>query len=160
MVFLWFAVIFVSTTAYFFSMGRAHSDQDALNSRMESGWSPCVDDLYSGVDARGWQIYQGQVGRVERHDKEANSTEKTVHFLLKTAKRSIWVEVAPEWFWDHQPDTLKADDNVVVHGYYKKWDQQEQIVAAEVDRGDEVLTLLDPDGTPVWCAWHYRSLKK
>jgi hypothetical protein len=135
----------------------ADATQQSLDSRMESGWSPCVDDLYSGQDSKGWQIYQGVVGRVERHDKEIKSTEKTVHFLLKTAERPIWVEVGPDWFWDHQPDTLKAGDQVVVHGYYAKWDEQEQIVAAEVDRGNAVLTLMNGDGTPIWCAWHYSS---
>ncbi len=158
--FLWMLIVLGSATVCFLTTARAHSDTDALNSRMESGWSPCIDDLYKGVDSRGWEIYRGRVGRVERHDRSVGNTETMVHFLLKTDKRPIWVELGPDWFWQHQADSLKVNDSVTVHGYYSKWDNQEEIVAAEVERSDAVVLLLQQDGTPVWCAWHYRSVKK
>lgn len=155
----WLLVVFASIMVYFFLIDTARSATDALSSRMDSGWSPCVDDLYTGVDSRGWQIYQGKVGRVERYDRSVSNTEVMVHFLLKTDKRSIWVELGPDWFWKHQVDSLKAGDDVIVHGYYSKWDNEEEVVAAEVERNDALIVLLQIDGTPVWCAWHYRTQK-
>ena len=134
------------------------ADGEALASRMESGWAPCVGDLSGGVDSQGWQIYKGTLGKIEEYRENPQDAEEVVQAQLKTAGGMVWVQLGPAWFLDRQPDALRRGDEVVVHGYYSSWDGRSVIVAARVERGEGVLGLLDEDGTPVWCAWRYHRI--
>ncbi len=152
-------VVVVTFCAFFefLSFREARADGEALNSRMESGWAPCVDDLYTGVDSQGWQIYKGTVGKIEKYREDSQAKDESVQFLLAADRGSVWVQLGPAWFLDRQADALRKGDGVVVHGYYSSWDGRSVIVAALVERGDGQLRLLEGDGTPVWCAWRYHG---
>ncbi len=76
-----------------------------------------------------------------------------VHLLLKTAKETVEVALGPSWFIDNQEAKLQAGDTVSVRGSRTA----AALIAIDVKRGGETLTLRDEDGTPVWAAWRTGS---
>lgn len=77
--------------------------------------------------------------------------QRGVHLVLKTAKETVEVALGPSWFIDNQEAKLQAGDSVSVRGSRGP----SGIVAIDVKRGGETLTLRDDDGTPLWAAWKH-----
>jgi hypothetical protein len=74
-----------------------------------------------------------------------------VHLLLKTEKEEIPVHLGPSWFLDRQEVKIGQNDRIEVMGSRVTFQGgQQAIVAAEVKKGDALLTLRDGSGTPVW----------
>ncbi len=72
------------------------------------------------------------------------------YLTLRTEKEKIKVFLGPSPYVDKLPVQIKALDKIQVTGSKITWKGKPVILAAEVKKGDQVLKLRDPNGTPVW----------
>lgn len=73
-----------------------------------------------------------------------------IHLSLKTDKETIPVHLGPGWYIERQDRTIAKGDSVEVKGSRVTMNGKAVIIAAEVKKGDEVLTLRDENGVPMW----------
>jgi hypothetical protein len=79
------------------------------------------------------------------------SGAKTVAYLvIKSGADTIQVFLCPKTFLDQMGTTFKPEDKVEVTGSKVKQDGEDLILAREVDKGDDMLTLRFKDGKPAW----------
>ncbi len=79
------------------------------------------------------------------------SGAKQVGYLtLKSGSDTIEVFLGPKKFLDDMGATFKTGDAVEVKGSKVKVDGNDQILAREVVKGDDTLTLRFADGKPAW----------
>ncbi|HYE24353.1 MAG TPA: hypothetical protein VEG32_04055 [Clostridia bacterium] len=80
--------------------------------------------------------------------------DEGAHFVLATADGPILVHVAPEKFLKEIVDTtFHKGDLVEVVGAKIKAEEGPEVLAKEITRDNNTLTLRDPSGTPVWKGW-------
>jgi hypothetical protein len=72
------------------------------------------------------------------------------YLMLKSGSDTIQVFLGPKKFLDDMGANLKTGDAVEVKGSKVKVDGTDQILAREVVKGDDVLTLRFADGKPAW----------
>jgi len=81
---------------------------------------------------------------------------RVVYWLSKTDKETISVHLGPAWYMDNQDVQIAVGDKVEVKGSRVTLDGKPTLIAAEVKKGDEVLTLRDANGFPAWSGWRRR----
>jgi hypothetical protein len=79
-----------------------------------------------------------------------------VHMTVKTDKETISVHMGPGWFIENQDVKIDPKDKVEIKGSRVTFEGKPAIIAAEVKKGEEVLTLRDENGFPVWSGWRRR----
>ena len=72
------------------------------------------------------------------------------YLTLRTEKEKIKVFLGPSLYVDKLPVQIKVLDKIQVTGSKITWKGKPVILAAEVKKGDQVLKLREPNGTPVW----------
>src|SRR5215471_15532123 len=76
---------------------------------------------------------------------------KTMAYLvIKSGADTLQVFLCPKAFLDQMGTTFKPEDKVEVTGSKITQDGAELILAREVDKGDDMLTLRFKDGKPAW----------
>lgn len=76
------------------------------------------------------------------------------HFLLKTSTGTILVHVAPEKFLKDIEVSFAKDEVVEVVGCkIVNSEGQNEVLAREISRNNNTLTLRDSKGEPVWLGW-------
>ena len=73
-----------------------------------------------------------------------------LHLVLNASAGSVEVHVGPIWFVTSKNVTFAKGDVVSVVGSQMKMSGQEFVVAREIRKGDQVLTLRDSNGLPLW----------
>ncbi len=73
-----------------------------------------------------------------------------VHLTLKTAKETIGVHLGPAWYLDNQDVKIASKAKIEVTGSRITFEGKPTLIAAKVKEGDQVLTLRDAKGFPVW----------
>jgi len=76
-----------------------------------------------------------------------------VHAVVKTDTETISVHLGPAWFIDNQESKISANDRVEVKGSRITFEGKPAIIAAEVTKDGQTLTLRDATGVPVWRGW-------
>jgi hypothetical protein len=90
-------------------------------------------------------------GTVEELKFVPPSGGKPVAYLvIKSGADTVQVFLCPKTFLDQMGATFKPQDKVEVTGSKVKQDGEDLILAREVDRGDDMLTLRFKDGKPAW----------
>lgn len=79
-----------------------------------------------------------------------------VHILVRTDKETIAVHLGPGWYIENQDVEIAREDKIEVKGSRITFEGKPALIAAEVKRGDDVLTLRDANGVPVWSGWRRR----
>jgi hypothetical protein len=79
-----------------------------------------------------------------------------VHLTVKTEKESMSVHLGPSWYIENQDVKIEPKDKVEITGSRVTFDGKPAIIAAEVKKGDQTLTLRDQAGVPVWSGWRRR----
>ena len=79
-----------------------------------------------------------------------------VHLTLRTDKETISVHLGPAWYIENQDIKIAPGDKIRVKGSRVTFEGKPALIAAEVKKGDEVLTLRDANGFPVWSGWKRR----
>jgi hypothetical protein len=90
-------------------------------------------------------------GTVEELKFVPPSGGKPVAYLVvKSGADTVQVFLCPKTFLDQMGTTFKPQDKVEVTGSKVKQDGEDLILAREVDKGDDMLTLRFKDGKPAW----------
>ncbi len=79
-----------------------------------------------------------------------------VHLAVTTEKETISVHLGPAWYIQNQDIKIEPKDEIEVKGSRIILEGKPVIIAAEVKKGEEVLTLRDKNGFPVWSGWRRR----
>lgn len=79
-----------------------------------------------------------------------------IHLLVKTATETIEVHLGPGWYIENQEVKIEPNDKVEVKGSRIIYQDKPALIAAEVKKGDEVLTLREANGFPAWSGWRRR----
>jgi hypothetical protein len=72
------------------------------------------------------------------------------YLTLRTEKGKIKVFLGPSLYVDKLPVKINVLDKIQVTGSRVTWEGKPVILAAEVKKGDQVVKLREPNGTPVW----------
>lgn len=78
---------------------------------------------------------------------------KSVHVKLKNDKGLLDVMVAPEKFLKEMEITFAKGDTIEVLGSQLTVDGSPTLLAREVTRNGDVMTMRDEKGKPVWVGW-------
>jgi hypothetical protein len=76
-----------------------------------------------------------------------------IHLLLKTDKETVSVHLGPAWYIQRQDMKIVPGDKVEIKGSRITFQGKPAIIAAEVNKGNEILKLRDENGFPVWSGW-------
>lgn len=79
-----------------------------------------------------------------------------LHLQVKTDGGTISVHLGPEWYMERQDVAIGAKDRIEVRGSRVTFEGKPAIIAAEVRKGDQTLTLRDASGFLVWSGWRRR----
>ena len=122
--------------------------------RGSGGWGPggAYNRLY---DTTKIVTVEGTVTAVHRITPR-RGMRPGVHLTLKTATGKVDVHLGPAWFIDNQDLKLVTGDTLTVTGSRIVFQGKPAIIAARVQKGDEVLVLRDDTGRPVWAGWRAR----
>jgi len=73
-----------------------------------------------------------------------------VHLTLKTGQETLTVHLGPSWFVDQQGVKLNKGDQVEITGSRVDFQGDKVLIAREVKKGGQVMTLRDAQGVPRW----------
>ena len=73
-----------------------------------------------------------------------------VHLTLKTDHETIAVHLGPAWYIDKQKPRIQRGDKIDVEGSRVTYDTKPAIIARQVKKGAETLTLRNAAGVPAW----------
>lgn len=79
--------------------------------------------------------------------------DEGTHVLLRTGADTILIHVAPPEFLKEFEFPVNKGDQIQVIGSKLKIDNQDEVLAKEITRGDSSVTLRDKKGVPVWALW-------
>ena len=79
-----------------------------------------------------------------------------VHLMLKTYKETVSVHLGPGWYIENQDIKIEPKDKVEVKGSRITFAGKPAIIATEVKKGEQILTLRDKIGFPAWSGWRRR----
>lgn len=77
-----------------------------------------------------------------------------LHLVLNTPSGSVAVHVGPTWYVASQNATFSKGDVLTVVGSQMTMASQEFVAAREIKKGDQILTLRDSNGFPLWSGHH------
>ena len=122
--------------------------------RGSGGWGP--GSQYNKMyDPKAVETISGEVTRVDRITPAKGMTGG-VHMLVKTDKETVSVHLGPSWYIENQDVKIEPKDKVEVKGSRVTFGGKPALIASEVRKGSEVLTLRDEAGFPAWMAWRRR----
>jgi hypothetical protein len=78
------------------------------------------------------------------HDKEI------VHLVMKNGDETVDIYLCPKSFMDDMGVTFSKGDEIAFTGSKVKQDGADMVLAREVVKGQDTLTLRDDKGKPVW----------
>jgi hypothetical protein len=122
--------------------------------RGSGGWGP--GSQYNKMyDPKAVETISGEVTKVDRITP-AKGMSGGVHMLVKTDKETVSVHLGPSWYIENQDVKIEPKDKVEVKGSRVTFGGKPALIASEVRKGNEVLTLRDEAGFPAWMAWRRR----
>jgi len=122
--------------------------------RGSGGWGPGTQ--YNRMyDPKTVEMITGEVISIDQFTP-AKGMFGGIHMNVKTGKETISVHLGPSWYLENQDVKIEAKDRVEVMGSRIAFGGKPAIIAAEVRKGQEVLTLRDESGFPAWMAWRRR----
>jgi hypothetical protein len=73
-----------------------------------------------------------------------------MYLTLQTEAGKITVFLGPDLYVDKLPVKINKLDRIQVTGSRINWEGKPVIMAAEIKKGDQVMKLRRPNGSPVW----------
>jgi|SRR6516164_176685 hypothetical protein len=89
-------------------------------------------------------------GTVEEFKFVPASGKPTGYLVVKSGQDTIQIFLGPKAFLDDMGASFKSADAVEITGCKVKQDGADLILAREVVKGDDTLTLRFKDGKPAW----------
>lgn len=91
-------------------------------------------------------------GTVEEVKLDTRPGEGT-HLMVKSGSELILVHVAPEAFLKELEIGFNKGEQLEIVGSKLKIDGVDEVLARQIAHGDNVITLRDNKGAPVWAGW-------
>lgn len=118
------------------------------------GWGPAGQ--YQRIyDTDTVETVKGEIEQIDRVTP-MRGMSPGVHLVLKTDEETVSVHLGPAWYLDNQDVKLEPEDEIEVKGSRVTVAGKPALIAAEVTKGDQVLTLRDDRGIPQWSGWRRR----
>lgn len=76
-----------------------------------------------------------------------------IHLMVKNGTDTAFVHVAPENFLKDMDVNFEKGDQVELVGSKIKVDGQDEVLAREITKNSNSLTLRDKKGMPIWSLW-------
>lgn len=130
------------------------TDAMAQRGRDGGGWSQGTD-YDSNYNSQTIETLSGEVVSVDKLTP-IKGMNPGVHAVVETDKETVSVHLGPGWYIENQDVQINPKDNIEVKGSRITFEGKPAIIAAEVTKGDEVLTLRDASGFPAWSGWRRR----
>ncbi|HET7223887.1 MAG TPA: hypothetical protein VFI81_11860 [Rhodanobacteraceae bacterium] len=134
--------------------------QQPSSARERGGWGMAYTGMY---DPKTVETVRGEVVSVERVPPTGRAMGRMtrgahygIHLIMKTGMETIPVHLGPAWYIDNQAVKIAPKDKIEVKGSRIMFEGKPALVAAELRKGNEVLTLRDANGFPVWVGWRRR----
>ncbi len=124
---------------------------------------PCMRELGSGgfgmntpyqrmYDPSKVETVTGKVQSIETV-RPMKGMNNAVVLMLKTSKEAIPVHLGPQWYIERIELGLKPGDAITVRGSRVSLNNKPLIIAAEIKKGNQSVTLRNDSGIPVWAGW-------
>jgi len=128
--------------------------QQGMKLRGSGGWG--MGAQYNRMyDVKTVETISGEILSVDKFNPQKGMSYG-IHLMVKTDKEKVSVHLGPAWYIENQDIKLSPKDKVEVKGSRITFDVKPAIIAAEVKKGDEILTLRDANGVPMWSGWRRR----
>ena len=148
------SVLFTLITISVFLLSSQSFAQRGMKWSGSGGWGPesqyCRTYNPATVESLG-----GEVMNVEKIVPRKGMSYG-IHLTLKTDKETISIHLGPAWYIENQDIKIEVGDRIEVKGSRITYAEQPAIIAAEIKKGDEILTLRDENGFPAWAGWRRR----
>ena len=149
-------MILVSMVAVFsFAFASGVLAQREMMWKGSGGWGPwtpyCKMFNYKTV-----QNITGEVVSVNKFTPIKGMSEG-VSILLKTDNETISVHLGPRWYIEHQDVMIMQKDNIEVTGSLITFNDEPTLIATEIKKGKDLLTLRNLYGFPKWRGWEYKK---
>jgi hypothetical protein len=144
------AMVFVLSIV---SAGNAFA-QRGMKWRGTSGWGP-GGQYQKMYDPKTVETVTGVVKRVDEI-MPMKGMSYGVHLLLKSDSEEVAVHLGPAWYVTNQDVSIEVGEKIAVTGSKVMFEGKPAVIAAQVKKGDEVLTLRDENGFPMWSGWRRR----
>jgi hypothetical protein len=72
------------------------------------------------------------------------------HVTLKTEKETIDVHVGPSWYLAQKQINFAKGEQIEVIGSRVKFGDSDALIAREIKKGEQTLTLRNAQGIPLW----------
>jgi hypothetical protein len=79
-----------------------------------------------------------------------------VHLMVKTEQETLSVHLGPAWYVENQDTKIEPKDTVEIKGSRISFQGKPTVIAATIRKGEELITLRDEKGFPVWSGWRRR----
>lgn len=76
-----------------------------------------------------------------------------IHLMLKSGTETMLIHVAPETFLKEMDVSFNKGDQLELVGSKIKVDGQDEVLAREITKDGNQLTLRDKKGMPIWSVW-------
>lgn len=147
----------VAATLFTLPIGAAaqQSDEAQPGPGYCNGDCPGRGRMGRGGHHRGGRMFDPKAvttvqGQIEEVKTNLMPRGEGVHLTLAVGSEKLEVVVGPKFFLDDQKLKLAKGDKVEVKGSRTTWGDTPVLVAQEIRKGSEVLTLRDAEGFPLW----------
>lgn len=99
------------------------------------------------------ETIKGRIMSIDHVSSPGRGRSGGVHMTIETGKEKVAVHLGPAWYVDAHPPRLESGDEVEVEGSRVSIDGQRALVAREVRKDGQVLTLRNAAGVPAWAGY-------
>jgi hypothetical protein len=134
-----------------FAAGSFAQTGPAFKWRGSGGWGPKgpYQRLY---DPKTVESIKGTVESIETQ-APMKGMGHAVILTLKTDKGTVPVHLGPEWYIERLDVKIEKGDSIRVRGSNVMLNGKPTIIASEIQKGPQIITLRDTKGIPVWAGW-------
>ena len=146
--------VMVIVSVLFLMIATNSFAQQGMKWRGSGGWG--MGAQYNRMyDVKTVESISGEIISVDTITPQKGMSHG-VHLTVKTDKETISVHLGPSWYIENQDVKLLPKDRIEVKGSRITFEGKPAIIAAEVKKGNEILTLRDANGIPMWSGWRRR----
>ena len=91
----------------------------------------------------------GEVVSVDRFTSNRGRSQG-MRMQIRTGNETVSVHLGPAWYWQNQGMTIEPNDRIQVQGSRVNMAGTPAIIAAQVQKGNQILRLRNENGVPVW----------
>ncbi|MCF6149282.1 MAG: DNA-binding protein [Candidatus Kuenenia sp.] len=113
-----------------------------------------------GVNGQYWKKYNPKtvetvIGKVIDVDAiiPLKGMSRGIHVIVNSEKEEIAIHAGPAWYIENQETKIQPNDEIEVTGSRVNFEEKPVIIAAEIKKDGEVLSLRDTKGVPLWSGW-------